>query len=128
MKTLRFFICFFFIGIISIGFVACSDDDPEETIKPPYIYAEQTLFEVDAKAQTISVTLNTDLSKVEVWVPEEYPWIQLVNITDGENAKVCLFQIADNTEGELRQGGIAIKDPENRIAAITIAVRQSASE
>ncbi|MDO4185209.1 MAG: hypothetical protein Q4D30_01790 [Bacteroidales bacterium] len=128
MKTLRFFICFLFIGIISIGFSACSDDDPEETIKPPYMYAEQTLFEIDAASQAINVALNTNLSKVEVWVPEEYPWIQLGNITDGENAKVCLFQIADNTEGELRQGGIAIKDPENRIAAITIAVRQSASE
>ena len=128
MKTIISLSFSFFMAFFLCSLVACSDDDPEETIKPPYIYAEQTLFEVDAKAQTISVTLNTNLSKVEVWVPEEYPWIQLVNITDGENAKVCLFQIADNTGGELRQGGIAIKDPENRIAAITIAVRQSASE
>ena len=126
MKTLRFFICFFFIGIISIGFSACSDDEPEE--KPPYMYAEQTLFEIDAASQAINVALNTNLSKVEVWVPEEYSWIQLVHITDGEKAKACQFQIADNTEGELRQGGIAIIDPENRMPAITITVRQSAME
>ncbi|MBR1940730.1 MAG: BACON domain-containing protein [Bacteroidaceae bacterium] len=128
MKTIRFLSFCLYLAFFFCSFVACSDDDPEETVRPPYMYAEQTLFEIDAKAQTITVTLNTNLSKVEVWVPEEYPWIQLVNITDGENAKACLFQIADNTESELRQGGIAIKDPENRIAAITISVRQSASE
>ena len=34
MKTLRFFICFLFIGIISIGFSACSDDDEPAEVEP----------------------------------------------------------------------------------------------
>ena len=129
MKTLRFLGISLFAAILSLGFYSCSsDDEPEEPVKPPYIYAEQTLYEVDSTAQTITVLLNTNIYKLDVWVPENYPWVQLMEIKDSENSKTLLFQIATNTEGEPRQGAVAIKDPQNRIAAVTITIRQSAAD
>ena len=126
MKRTVFYLMLLTLSVIAFGFIACSDDDPEETVRTPYMYAEQTLYEIDATAQTITVALNTNLYKLDVWVPDEYPWIQLMEIKDAENAKTLLFQITANTEDELRQGAIAIKDPENRIAAVTITICQSA--
>ena len=94
MKTIKFLSYCLFVTMISFCFSACNDDDPEETIRPPYMYAEQTLFEIDATAQTITVTLNTNIPMLDIWVP----------------------------------GAVAIKDPENRIAAVTLTIRQSAAD
>lgn len=128
MKTHRYYFILWLIAIMPLCFSACSDDEAEEPVRPPYIRAEQTLFEIDATAQTITVTLNTNIPNIDVWVPDEYPWVQLLEIKDAENSKTLLFQIAVNTEGEPRQGAVAIKDPENRIAAVTITIRQSAAD
>ncbi len=129
MKTLRFLNITLFVAILSLGFSACSsDDEPEEPVKPPFIYAEQTLYEIDSTTQTITVVLNTNIYKLDVWVPDEYSWVQLMEIKDSENSKTLLFQIATNNEGLPRQGAVAIKDPQNRIAAVTITIRQSAAD
>ena len=129
MKAFRFLGITLFVAILSLGFNACSsDDEPEEPVRPPYIRAEQTLYEIDATAQTITVLLNTNIYKLDVWVPENYPWVQLMEIKDSENSKTLLFQIATNNEGSPRQGAVAIKDPQNRIAAVTITIRQSAAD
>lgn len=129
MKTIRFIFFCLLLGAFSFNFYSCSNDDElEEPVKPPYIYAEQTLYEIDSTAQTITVILNTNIYKLDVWVPDEYPWIQLVEVKDAENSKTLLFQIASNTEGSPRQGAVAIKDPQNRIAAVTITIRQSATD
>jgi hypothetical protein len=129
MKRTFFYLMLLALSISLIGFTACSsDDDPEEPVRPPYLRAEQTLYEIDATAQTITVTLNTNIPNIDVWVPDEYPWVQLLEIKDAENSKTLLFQIAVNTEGEPRQGAVAIKDPENRLAAVTITIRQSAAD
>ena len=129
MKTHRYFITLLPFAVMSLCFSACSsDDEPEEPVKPPYIYAEQTLYEVDSTAQTITVVLNTNIYKLDVWVPENYPWVYLMDIKDSENSKTLLFQIATNNEGSPRQGAVAIKDPQNRIAAVTITIRQSAAD
>lgn len=129
MKRTFFYLMLLALSISFIGFTACSsDDEPEEPVKPPFIYAEQTLYEVDSTAQTVTVVLNTNIYKLDVWVPENNPWVQLMEIKDSENSKTLLFQIAANTEGSPRQGAIAIKDPQNRIAAVTITIRQSAAD
>ena len=114
--------------MLAFCFSACSDDETEEPVRSPYLYAKQTLFEIDATAQTITVTVNTNIPNLDVWIPDEYPWVQLLETEDAENSKTLLFQIAANTEGESRQGTAVIIDPENRIAAVTIAIRQSAAE
>ena len=128
MKTLRFLNITLFVVILFFCFCSCSDDDPEETVRPPFIYAEQTLYEIDSTTQTITVVLNTNIYKLDVWVPDEYSWVQLMEIKDSENSKTLLFQIATNNEGLPRQGAVAIKDPQNRIAAVTITIRQSAAD
>ena len=128
MKRTFFYLMLLVLSISLIGFSACSDDEAEEPVRPPYLRAEQTLYEIDATAQTITVTLNTNISNLDVWVPDEYPWVKLLEIKDAENTKTLLFQIAANTEGEPREGGIAIIDSAYRIAAVTITVRQSAAD
>ena len=128
MKTIRFLNFCLFMAIFLCSFSACSDDETEEPVRSPYLYAKQTLFEIDATAQTITVTVNTNIPNLDVWVPDEYPWVQLLETEDAENSKTLLFQIAANTERESRQGTAVIIDPENRIAAVTIAIRQSAAE
>lgn len=129
MKTIRFLFYYLLLGAFSLGFYSCSSDDElEEPVRPPYIRAEQTLYEIDATTQSITVLLNTNIYMLDVWVPDNYPWVQLVEIKDAENTKTLLFQIAANTEREPRQGAVAIKDPENRIAAVTLTIRQSALE
>ncbi len=128
MKRTFFYLMLLVLSIPLIGFSACNDDEAEEPVRPPFLRAEQTLYEIDATAQTITVTLNTNIPNLDVWVPDEYPWVQLLETKDAENSKTLLFQIAVNTEGEPRQGAVAIKDPENRVAAVTIAIRQSAAD
>lgn len=128
MKTIRFLSFSFFMAFFFCSFVACSDDDPEETVRPPYMYAEQTLFEIDAASQAINVALNTNINKLDVWIQDKYSWIQLTDMKEEENVKNYQFQVAVNTAEEPRECGIVIIDPEYRIAAVTITIRQSASE
>ena len=92
------------------------------------MYAEQTLYEIDAASQVINVHLNTNIDKLDLWIQDKYSWIQLADMKEGENVKNYQFQVADNTTGELRECGIVIIDPENRIAAVTITIRQSVVE
>ncbi|MBQ6037404.1 MAG: BACON domain-containing protein [Bacteroidaceae bacterium] len=128
MKTIRFLNFCLSMAIYFCSFSACSDDDPEETVRPPYMYAEQTLYEIDAASQVINVHLNTNIDKLDLWIQDKYSWIQLADMKEGENVKNYQFQVADNTTGELRECGIVIIDPENRIAAVTITIRQSVVE
>ncbi len=66
MKRTFFYLMLLALSISLIGFTACSsDDDPEEPVRPPYLRAEQTLYEIDATAQTITVTLNTNIPNID---------------------------------------------------------------
>lgn len=130
MKTLRYFSYCLLLATITFCFSACSDDDPEEPVRAPYIRAEQTLYEIDATAQTITVVLNTNIAELDVFIPDKWSWIKLQKIQDSsEDNKTCIFQIAANSEEELREGSAVIV-PKNvsGVAAPTITVRQSAAK
>lgn len=130
MKRTVFYLMMLALSVIAFGLIACSDDEPEEPVRPPYMYAEQTLYEIDATAQTITVILNTNIAELDVFIPDKWSWIKLQKIHDSsEDIKTCIFQIAANSEGELREGSAAIV-PKNvsGVAAPTITVRQSAAK
>lgn len=101
--------CLLLLGV-SFCCVSCSskDNEPEMPYVAPYVVLSKKIFNIDSKAQTISVTVKTNVQELEIWVPDEYSWIRLSEVSDQGNDKLCVFQIENNTDAGLRSGSVTI--------------------
>lgn len=110
MKQFSIIGTFLLLMGVSICCASCSnkDNEPEIPYVTPYVVLSKTIFNIDSKAQTISVIAKTNVQELEIWVPDEYPWIRLSEVSDQGTDKLCVFQIENNTDAGLRSGSVTI--------------------
>ncbi|MDO4186196.1 MAG: hypothetical protein Q4D30_06900 [Bacteroidales bacterium] len=115
MKTLKLLTFYLLMGMLSIGFYSCSnDDDPtSDTPTKPFLYIDISKYKpvkIDGNSQIVSVELftNIDPSTIELDFVGGADWVSFNDFTlVGYRQYVYTFNVEANETSKSRRVSIA---------------------
>lgn len=136
MRTLRLFAFYLFIGILSLGFYACSiNDEPEVEQAPlPFLEVEKERYEISSEAQTIDVRVHTNIKDIYLdIIPFADEWISIVKIQQADEDEYFTYQLSvkENTGNSKREGSLKFRPkvvvpPEAEINGFFVIIQDAA--
>ena len=112
MRTLRLFALYLLMGVLSIGFYACSSDDKEPKVEPAekvFLEIEKAGYTINAEAQELEVQIHTN---IKVNMSTEY--------SEGDNGWINIGKV--DATGEYLTYHLDIKENTKSSTIPTIAI------
>ena len=114
MRTLKLFAFYLLMGVSSIGFSACSnDDEPEVEQAPmPFLDVEKERYEIGSEAQTLDVRIHTNIKNIYLdIIPLADEWISVSKIQQADENEYFNYQlnVKENTGNSKRKGSLKFR-------------------
>ncbi len=140
MRTLRLFALYLLMGVLSIGFYACSSDDKEPKVEPAekvFLEIEKAGYTINAEAQELEVQIHTN---IKVNMSTEYSegdngWINIGKVDATGEYLTYHLDIKENTKSSQRIGNLIVTPSASqsipidaKISGNTIVITQAGAE
>lgn len=140
MRILKLFAFNLFMGILSLGFIACSSDDEEPEVEPAkkvFLDIEKVGYSISAEAQIVEVKIHTNI-KINVnidYSEGDNGWINVGKVDVVGEYLTYHLNVKENTKSSQRIGNLIVTPAAGQsipidviITGNTIVITQAGAE